>query len=171
MAYTKTTWVDEVPATSPVTYDIETVGTDLEISLHSTPSTSGTPVNATNLNKIEQGIEDAHALALVQAQHRQGDVGDWGNNSGTTNFDISDVEQLVQIGCVSVTSTGDTTVTFPTPFSVAPIIVATGGGGVSTAIMIVVTYVTTTSFHLSAWKADGSRANSFYTTWLAIGAA
>lgn len=171
MTYTKTSWVDEVPATTPVTYDIESVGTDLQISLHSTPTTSGTPVNATNLNHIEQGIEDAHALALVQAQHRQGDVGDWGNNSGTTNFDISSVEQLVQIGCSVVTSSGDLVVTFPTPFSVAPIIIATPGSGVSSAIMIVVSYVTTTSFHLSAWKADGSRTNSYYTNWLAIGAA
>ncbi len=54
-SYTPTTWADEIPATTPPTYDIEGVATDVEIALHAA-GTAGTAVNATNLNKMEAGI-------------------------------------------------------------------------------------------------------------------
>jgi hypothetical protein len=67
MPYTKTTWLDEVPATSPIKYKISQassgdVATDATIELV-TSVTEGTPINAVNLNKIEAGIEDAQATA------------------------------------------------------------------------------------------------------------
>ncbi len=69
MAYTKTTWVNEAPATTPVKYKLtdDTLGivaasAKIEVLTSVTP---GTPMNATNLNHMEQGIEDAHALAAA----------------------------------------------------------------------------------------------------------
>jgi microcystin-dependent protein len=62
MPYTPTTWTNEVPATTPIKYRI--VG-DVEGELSAsatieivTDVTAGTPVNAANLNKLEQGLVD-----------------------------------------------------------------------------------------------------------------
>lgn len=64
MPYTKTTWVDEIPASTPVKYQVvddvlgEVAGS-AAISVVTTITTPGTAVNAANLNKIEAGIESA----------------------------------------------------------------------------------------------------------------
>lgn len=68
MAYSPTTWSDEVPNTSPLRYKITLNGgtvlaADATIELI-TPVTAGTPVNATNLNKLEQGIAKARCEVL-----------------------------------------------------------------------------------------------------------
>lgn len=67
MAYTKTVWANEVPASSPVKYEIiddvegEIAGSaTIELV---TSVTAGTPVNATNLNHLEDGLEAAAAIA------------------------------------------------------------------------------------------------------------
>lgn len=63
MAYTPTTWADEVPNSSPVRYRItrqdNTVLVDNAIIEVITPVTAGTPVNASNLNHLEQGLKQA----------------------------------------------------------------------------------------------------------------
>jgi hypothetical protein len=70
-AYTPTTWEDEVPGATPQTYDISTVATDVEITPHDAP-TPGTPMNASNLNHLEGGVEDAHErLDVIEADTRQ----------------------------------------------------------------------------------------------------
>lgn len=60
MAYTPTTWSDEVPDTTPVKYTIrDTNGNILYDNVRidlKTGVTAGTAVNAANLNHIEQGI-------------------------------------------------------------------------------------------------------------------
>jgi phosphohistidine swiveling domain-containing protein len=66
MVYIPTIWSDEVPGETPVKYAItdDTLGaiaTSATITLKTAP-TAGTPVNATNMNHIEQG------LAAVQTQ-------------------------------------------------------------------------------------------------------
>jgi hypothetical protein len=64
MPYTPTLWVDEVPASTPVKYVI-TDDVDGEIAGSATIApvttidTTGTPVNAANLNKLEEGLESA----------------------------------------------------------------------------------------------------------------
>lgn len=68
MAYTKTTWVDEVPDSTPVKFSINgdvegEISASAEIDLVTGVTPPGTPVNAANLNKIETGIEDAHITA------------------------------------------------------------------------------------------------------------
>jgi hypothetical protein len=61
--YSPTTWADEVPASTPVKYKItDDIGGVLADSAKIelvTSVTPGTPLNAANLNHIEQGIEDA----------------------------------------------------------------------------------------------------------------
>ncbi|HZW02868.1 MAG TPA: hypothetical protein VFF68_03005 [Anaerolineaceae bacterium] len=71
MSYTPTNWENEVPQQTPVLYTIKLAdGTiiedDVVIELK-TPVTAGTPVNAANLNKIEQGLATADAVAAAAA--------------------------------------------------------------------------------------------------------
>jgi len=63
MAYVKTTWADEVPNSSPVKYQIiddinGELGGSATIELV-TGVTAGTPLNATNLNHLEDGLKTA----------------------------------------------------------------------------------------------------------------
>lgn len=62
MAYTKTTWQDRAVST-PNNYTASGAVTGLVTLVPSagTVTQAGTPVNAANLNKIEQGVSDAHA--------------------------------------------------------------------------------------------------------------
>ena len=62
--YTKTVWEDEVPVTTPVKYEITgdvegTISESAQIAIV-TDVTQGTPINATNLNHLEDGVESAH---------------------------------------------------------------------------------------------------------------
>lgn len=78
MSYTGTNWVDEIPATTPVKYRVKDNSDQI---LHDnvtievvTSVTPGTPLNASTLNKIETGIEDAHVaagLAQIAADNAQ----------------------------------------------------------------------------------------------------
>lgn len=67
MAYTKTVWTDELPATTPIKY-LVTDDTDGVVAESATIEvltsvTAGTPVNAANLNHIETGIYNAQVAA------------------------------------------------------------------------------------------------------------
>lgn len=69
MIYTPTVWTDEVPETTPVRYLIKdsvggVVEDDATIEVV-TNVTAGTPLNAVNLNHMEEGIEDAHIAAAA----------------------------------------------------------------------------------------------------------
>ena len=67
MPYTPTTWQDETPASTPIKYKITddssgVLGNSAKIELV-TSVTPGTPINATNLNKMENGIQTAQSTA------------------------------------------------------------------------------------------------------------
>ena len=67
MPYTKTVWTNETPATSPVKYkftddSLGVIANSAKIEVV-TSITAGTPVNATNLNKLETGLQTAAAIA------------------------------------------------------------------------------------------------------------
>lgn len=67
MPYTKQTWTDEVPVSTPVRYKISE-STDGDITPDAkievvTSITAGSPVNATRLNYMEDGIETAQETA------------------------------------------------------------------------------------------------------------
>lgn len=80
MPYTPTTWTDETPATTPIKYKItdDTAGVladsaKIEVV---TSVTAGTPLDATRLNKLEQGVVDATDTAdtaLAEAQQLAAD--------------------------------------------------------------------------------------------------
>lgn len=66
MAYTKTNWQDRAVET-PNKYT-KSGETSTEVTLVQAPGTitqAGTPINAANLNKLEQGVEDAHSLVAT----------------------------------------------------------------------------------------------------------
>lgn len=68
MAYTQTNWQNEAPS-GPLRFsihgDVEGVISDSAEIVLVTPTTPGTPMNAANLNHMEQGIADAHTLAAA----------------------------------------------------------------------------------------------------------
>lgn len=72
MSYDPTVWEDETPTSTPVKFRIRNSGgsivednATIEVV---TPVDAGTPLNATNLNKLENGVKNAHDLvALAQA--------------------------------------------------------------------------------------------------------
>jgi hypothetical protein len=79
MAYSPTTWEDEVPDSTPVKYTItdDTAGeiaASATIDLATAPTTSGTPINAANLNHIEQGIADVEAATVPDILTAKGDL-------------------------------------------------------------------------------------------------
>lgn len=169
MSYIKTNWVDEIPASSPPTYDIEGVASDVEIALHGAPPTSGTPFDATNLNHIEQGIKDTEDLTKYKVAHRQGATGDWGGNAGDTNFDVSAIPSIIQMGCAQVNAGTPKHVIFPTPFAVAPVVIPGAGGSVPWGLMLFVSDLTATGFYLTAWGHDGASTTCYAAHWIAIG--
>jgi hypothetical protein len=65
--YTKTTWVDEIPDSTPVKYKItESIDGDITPSAKIeivTGVTPGTPMNADNLNHMETGVYNAQVAA------------------------------------------------------------------------------------------------------------
>jgi len=102
--YTPTVWEDEVPASTPVKYSItdDTNGV-LAASAEIAPVTTitpGTPLNATNLNKIENGVKTAQddaniAIAAAAAAQVDADKGvlayDWRDSSYTLYMNGNEV--------------------------------------------------------------------------------
>ena len=139
MAYTPTIWINETPS-GPIRYKIvddvngEIAGSAVIQPV--TPITPGTPLNAANLNKIEQGIATVEADLKAQIDaggmvvRRQGhaNAANAWTDSGTTNH-IED-RVIRQIGSRMITIGtgsyyGDATITFPVPFAVAPLVFPT----------------------------------------------
>lgn len=125
MAYSKTTWVDEVLAGAE-RFDIKEDGGSLthgnmQILLKTTVSTPGTSVNATNLNHLEQGVADATLLI-----NRQGGSSTAWATVGATGYAPVAGAWRLQAGSqqTAVTNYGETFMSFPTPFAYAPLVVA-----------------------------------------------
>lgn len=69
MTYVKTVWTDEVPAATPVKYKLTddsagVIANSAKIELV-TSVISGTPINAANLNHLEDGVETAQTDATA----------------------------------------------------------------------------------------------------------
>jgi hypothetical protein len=170
--YSPTLWEDEIPGETPVKYVITGDNDDCTIELKTAP-TAGTPVNASNLNHIEDGLVAIEALTKIYASHRVGVAGDdWGGtNNGTDAINISAVEQLIQVGASIISDSGDLTVPFPIAFGGVPVVIAqiifatSAWPGVP-----LVSYVTNSNMHLSIWTANGVRGSG-WLNWIAIGPA
>lgn len=234
MAYTRTNWADRSVAT-PMTFTVAApivVGTPFTL----TPSegaiaNSGTPLNAANLNKIEQGLVDLDTgkvsdtgdtmtgtLAINKqgaglqlkgtgtgiassqffefydgAGTRQGYLGKpnattadfrWSNEQAggdislvttgggkvviNTDLALTTVGNnfKVQSGVNAGSATGLMTVTFPTAFSAAPIVVATPRSSAGVHTQFYTINVTSSSFQIQHSTTDWS-ARQF--AWIAIG--
>jgi hypothetical protein len=129
-----------------------------------------------DVDQIATGAKDLTVMVAMNVvsnlglvTHRKGDIGDWGVNFGTTDFDVSNVPQTIQVGCSEILFDQDNWIAFPIPFTLAPIVVCTPGGGVPSAIMMMHHDVSTTGFYLKAYKDDGALTTVFYGNWIAIG--
>jgi len=126
MTYSKTTWVDEVLAGAE-RFDIKdtggtTIHGDTQIVLKTSVSVPGTSINATNLNKIEQGISDA----TVPINRQGGSATNWSTN-GVSNYTPAAGAWRVQAGS-SITGQadyGETDITFPVAFAYPPTVIVT----------------------------------------------
>jgi hypothetical protein len=183
MAYTKTTWVDEV-LSDDERYDIKEDNGDafkatMQIVLATGVAVAGTPVNAANLNHAEDGIEDAQdaadaaqvtadAAALPVKNRQGGSATDW-NSAGTTNYVPTTV--FMQCGNKAPAANGGFTITFPVAFAHIPVIFASGDFDQT---FVTFTAVSTTQATGVAYMADGTGhivAGIAFNTfnWLAIG--
>ena len=163
MAYTPTTWTDEIPGETPVKYVITGANSDCTIDLKTAP-TVGTPVNATNLNHIEQGI----ATALTCENRQGGSATNW-DTPGTNNYTPSNL--LIQCGSAAIGSTGDTNITFPVAYSNNPIVVVTSMDVHTCASVIT---ISTTYFGARMYdtvETDPSKQVSGSMSWISIGPA
>ena len=71
MPYSRLIWTNEIPTVTPIKYKI-TQTTDGDVAANAeieivTPVTAGTPVNAANLNHLEDGVEEANNNADAAA--------------------------------------------------------------------------------------------------------
>lgn len=131
MPYTKTTWTDEVPASTPVKYVITDdvlgeVAGSATIALV-TSVTPGTALNAANFNKIENALEDAIddselALSTANAAFALSELSQAilfavktavQNISASTYTDITgwETEVIKSGGCTFNKTTGEITLT------------------------------------------------------------
>jgi hypothetical protein len=183
--YTKTTWVDET-LDGAERYDIkDNVGAPIheqvQIALKNDVLVAGTPVNAENLNKLEQGVHDAQDVADIAhnkadspVSNRQGGSATNWNTVGTNNY-VPTGEQLIQVGNAASGAGGDVTVTFPVAFSAKPVVFATCDVIYG---LVQVDGVTASQFVGKVWKLQGSTPyhleagnGSFTFNWIAIGPA
>lgn len=73
MAYTKTTWVDRlVQFPNRFAKSNETSGSVTLAADPGTVTSAGTALSATNLNKMEDGIESANVYSVVYAYRNYG---------------------------------------------------------------------------------------------------
>lgn len=158
MAYTPLEWVDEIAGEDPVTYDIAGLDPAKTITMHVAP-TAGTPVNATNLNHIEQGIADAPTLTNRQG----GSATNW-DTAGTTNYVPGDAK--MQCGSVNTGATAEVVVTFPVAFAYKPLVFFHVVAAPATWLIAVVTAGGITIY--SEDMAESPRAN-VDVNWMAVG--
>jgi uncharacterized protein YjdB len=108
-AYIPTVWEDEVPASSPVKYklvgDVEGTISDSATIEVVTDITAGTPMNATNLNKLEQGVEDAQTAA--DAAQTAADAAQVDADVGVFLFGLRDLPVFIPLNGSTALTTND----------------------------------------------------------------
>ena len=173
MAYTPLTWIDEVLADDE-RYDIKDDGgtpinSTVQIALSTSVSVAGTPVNATNMNHIEQGIKEASI-----SNRQGGDPTDF-HMHGTTNY--VPTNQKIQIGVGEWSSggapanSGSFTITFPVAFSDTPMLFLNCMINDSNSpIVFVVTVISNSTAEVS-WTMSETGASDVQYSWMAIGPA
>jgi hypothetical protein len=161
--YVPTTWEDEIPGEDPITYDIAGLTAGKTIVPH-VAVTPGTPVDATNLNNIEQGIADAQIMAQMPVQHRQGGSATEWATPGIGNKAVS-VKSIIQVGAFPCITSGGAT--FPIPFTHAPLVFVQVYGSIAPLSIPVITGCGSTGFTVDVSTDSEGRFNSVF--WMAIG--
>jgi hypothetical protein len=170
LTYTPTVWADEVPAVTPIKYVITGSNSDCTIALKDAP-TAGTPVNATNLNNIETGIQDALDLAAdAYVLHRQGGSATNWDTAGVTNY--TPAKSMIQCGTFVSGDIGTTTVAFPVNFSHAPIVFFSSKSNYGVVAVTNTTSVLTSGFiALTLNMISGDPLSVCDVYWWAVGPA
>lgn len=123
-------------------------------------------------DNIKTGANIARSKLLYGlVRHRQGGTtgaAAW-NSVGTSNTDVTTVDTFIQCGAVN-SSSSEVTVTFPTAFTYAPVVVAACGTAAGRGAVVVNT-ITTTSFKIlvSNVESGGSVMTGDPVYWIAIG--
>ncbi len=122
-------------------------------------------VNQSILNANTIGLDSITAAKLLNGQvaKRQGGSATGWGTVGTTNYDVSSTDLLIQVGTATGVSTTNT-VTFPTAYTNVPFVMVTpiGSGGVP-APFYLIPYPTTVSFQVY------NNGGLFAFNWMAIG--
>lgn len=112
----------------------------------------------------------ASVMKNGMVKNRQG--GTVGDNSwatvGTSNTDTSAKDVFIQCGSVQVTS-GDTTVTFPIPFTVPPVVIATTYVPTSFNTWPEITAINASNFHVRMQDDGGVTRSNEFINWIAVG--
>jgi len=103
-----------------------------------------------------------------KVHYRQGGSSTVWGTGGTSNYDTSDEKVIIQCGTSLGSAASDVTVTFPTAFTYAPVLVATivSAGGFNT--FVVTNSVTTSSFVFRCLDTTNTR-RAETISWTAIG--
>lgn len=149
MSYIKTTWVDEIPAIVPVKYAV-TGDTEGVISASATIApvtsiTAGTPLNATNLNHMETGIENAQIAA--DAAQVAADAAQLDADKGVYLYDLRDIVVWVSLNKLTpLTNTNKGGFPIPAKLNLGKLIGVSGrckGGSTSGNVIMTVNNTTT----------------------------
>lgn len=109
MTYSRTTWTDRaVQFPNKYTKSGETT---TDVTLVANPGTvtqAGTPINATNLNKIEQGIVDVETLANTKLERKVFSSGAYDFNTRPTGSFLEEIKNNASITFTNHPSPGST---------------------------------------------------------------
>lgn len=115
-------------------------------------------------------IPDSKLLHGKVARRQGGSATDWSAN-GTTTYDTSAVNVIMQVGVIRTSTSADLPVTFPVAFSQPPVVVfGTKLVATSSFPRISAAGVSATGFSVSLVKTDNARAADDLN-WIAVGPA
>ena len=153
MAYTKTTWTDRVLQYAK-RYKLKDISTGSVVSTYDleqvtgTVTASGTPLNATNLNKMEQGIADAHTLIDAKL------------SKTVTIASGVDLNTIIESGFYYVNSTVNT----PEGYTKGQLIVSRGG----TSITQIYAHYSNGDIYTRSGNPSTVGGNGAWTTWIKL---
>jgi len=107
-------------------------------------------------------------LAYGMVRNRQGGSSTVWATRGTTTYDPSALNTFIQVGSIAVTSV-DMTVTFPTAYTYAPVVIATVNSATTHNDYCIVNGTSTTGFNIRTITDGGAASTVEGVFWMAIG--
>lgn len=120
---------------------------------------------------IGNDVIDASKMIYGMVRNRQGSTtGDnsWAS-SGSNNTDTSSKNVFIQVGSIGSSAAGAVTVTFPTAYTYAPIVLLSAERGAGIAIPVLESTPSTTTASVSCWVSDTPARIAVTVRWIAIG--